>query len=89
MTLSEKTSDHTFYASLRHAVFLPFGQNFTDIDTIIPAMLVEAGGGPVHVGIMSAIMTGGAGLLQKIGKCQSAISHCTWNETFVKRRKNG
>ncbi len=64
MTLSERTSDHNFRAFLWHAVFLAFAQNFTDIDTIIPAMLVEAGGGPVHIGIMSAIMMGGAGLSQ-------------------------
>ena len=64
MTLSEKTSNHNFYAFLWHAVFLAFAQSFTDIDTIIPAMLVEAGGGPVHIGIMSAIMMGGAGLSQ-------------------------
>jgi MFS family permease len=64
MTLSEKTSNHNFYAFLWHAAFLTFAQNFTDIDTIIPAMLVEAGGGPVHIGIMSAIMMGGAAFSQ-------------------------
>jgi hypothetical protein len=35
-----------------------------DIDTIIPAMLVEAGGTPMHIGIMAAILTGGSSFTQ-------------------------
>jgi len=64
MTLSEKISNRNFAAFLWHAVFLAFAQNFTDIDTIIPAMLVEAGGGAVHVGALSAMMMAGSGFSQ-------------------------
>ncbi len=64
MTLSEKLSNHNFRMFLWHAAFLSFAQNFTDVDTIIPAMLVEAGGGALHIGIMSAILMGGSGLAQ-------------------------
>jgi MFS family permease len=64
MTISEQTSNRNFNAFLWHAVFLALAQNFTDVDTIIPAMLIEAGGGAVHVGIMSAIMIGGGGFSQ-------------------------
>jgi MFS family permease len=35
-----------------------------DVDTIIPAMLVEAGGGAMHIGIMTAIMMGGSSFTQ-------------------------
>ena len=35
-----------------------------DVDTIIPAMLIESGGGATHVGIMTAILLGGASFTQ-------------------------
>jgi len=35
-----------------------------DVDTIIPAMLIESGGGAVHVGIMTAILLGGSSFAQ-------------------------
>jgi len=35
-----------------------------DVDTIIPAMLIESGGGAIHVGIMTAILLGGANFTQ-------------------------
>ncbi len=35
-----------------------------DVDTIIPAMLIESGGGAVHVGIMTAILLGGSSITQ-------------------------
>ena len=35
-----------------------------DIDTIVPAMIVEAGGSAIHVGIMAAILTGGSSFTQ-------------------------
>lgn len=35
-----------------------------DVDTIIPAMLVEAGGGAMQIGIMTAIMLGGSSFTQ-------------------------
>ncbi len=35
-----------------------------DVDTIIPAMLVEAGGNAFHIGLMTAIMLGGSSFTQ-------------------------
>ena len=64
MSLSVNTSKHNFKAFLWHAVFLAFAQNFMDVDTIIPAMVIESGGNSLHVGIMAAIMMGGSSFTQ-------------------------
>ena len=64
MALTEKTSKHNFKAFLWHAGFLAFAQNFMDVDTVIPAMVIEAGGNSMHVGIMAAIMMGGSSFTQ-------------------------
>ncbi|MEE4178710.1 MAG: MFS transporter [Bacteroides sp.] len=64
MTLSPKISAHNFYAFLWHAGFLALAQNFMDVDTIIPAMVIESGGGALHIGIMTAIMLGGSSFSQ-------------------------
>jgi hypothetical protein len=41
MTLTRNISNHNFYAFLWHAGFLAFAQNFMDVDTVIPAMIIE------------------------------------------------
>jgi len=64
MAPTKEISTHNFKAFLWHAGFLAFAKNFMDVDTIIPAMLVEAGGGPLHIGIMTAIMMGGSSFTQ-------------------------
>jgi MFS family permease len=64
MNLHSDTSRHNFYSFLWHATFLALAQNFMDVDTIIPAMLIEAGGNGLHIGLMTAIMLGGARLTQ-------------------------
>ncbi len=64
MTLTRKISNHNFYAFLWHAGFLALAQNFMDVDTVIPAMLIESGGKAMHVGIMTAIMMGGSSFTQ-------------------------
>lgn len=64
MILSEKISTHNFKSFLWHATFLAFAKNFMDVDTIIPSMIVEAGGGAIHIGILTAIMMGGSSLTQ-------------------------
>lgn len=64
MILNSDTSRHNFYSFLWHAIFLALAQNFMDVDTIIPAMLIEAGGNGLHVGLMTAIMFGGARFTQ-------------------------
>ena len=64
MSLAISTSRHNYRSFLFHAAFLAFAQIFMDIDTVIPSMIVEAGGDAVHIGIMTAIMFGGSSLTQ-------------------------
>ena len=49
-----------------HAVFLALASNFMDVDTIIPSMLIKAGGNSVLLGFLTAIMLGGSGVFQLI-----------------------
>ena len=64
MEVSKAISKRNFNSFLWHAGFLAFAQIFMDIDTIIPAMLVEAGGSAMHIGIMTAILLGGSSFTQ-------------------------
>jgi MFS family permease len=64
MVLTSKISTYNFRSFLFHAGFLALAKNFMDVDTIIPAMIVEAGGGAMHIGIMTAIMLGGSSFTQ-------------------------
>lgn len=64
--LNPLLSKRNYYALLWHAGFLAFAQNFIDVDTIIPAMVVDAGGGAIHIGILTAIMLGGSSFTQLI-----------------------
>ncbi|MCD4741384.1 MAG: hypothetical protein K8R67_02715, partial [Desulfobacteraceae bacterium] len=64
MNLTPKVSNRNFFSFLWHASFLAFAGVFMDVDTIIPAMLIESGGGAVHVGIMTTILFGGSSFAQ-------------------------
>jgi MFS family permease len=64
MKLTPADSRHNFRAFLWHAIFLALAKNFMDVDTVIPAMLVEAGGKAMHVGLLTTIMLGGASFTQ-------------------------
>lgn len=64
MDLTKRISNHNFKSFLWHAAFLAFAKNFIDVDTVIPAMLVESGGTALHIGIMTAIMLGGSTFTQ-------------------------
>ncbi len=66
MQISPKRSKINFRSFMWHAVFLALASNFMDMDTIIPSMMVKAGGNAVHLGILSAIMLGGSGIFQLI-----------------------
>ncbi len=66
MNLIDKVSKNNYYSFLWHAVFLALSQNFMDIDIIIPAMMIDAGGTPLHIGILTAIMIGSGRLSQLI-----------------------
>jgi hypothetical protein len=63
-TLSPESSQRNFYAFLWHASLLAFAKNFIDVDTVLPAMLIESGGTSMHVGIMTAILLGGTRFAQ-------------------------
>ena len=47
-----------FIAFLWHAVFLAFAATFTNINTILPSMVVKSGGSNFQVGLLTAIMVG-------------------------------
>ena len=53
-----------FLSFLWHALFLALAKNFMDVNTIIPAMLINAGGTTTDLGILTAIMIGGASFMQ-------------------------
>ena len=64
MVLTKEVSRRNFYAFLWHAAFLAIASSFMDVDTVIPSMLINAGGTAVHVGILTAILIGGTRLSQ-------------------------
>ena len=66
MELLEKHSQSNIKSFLWHAVFLALASNFMDVDTIIPSMLIKAGGTAFHLGLLTAIMLGGTRLFQLI-----------------------
>lgn len=66
MKLSAAISKHNYNSLLWHAGFLAFATNFIDVDTVIPAMMADAGGSAMHIGILTAIMLGGSSFTQLI-----------------------
>jgi len=64
VNLDRKTSRNNLRSLVWHAGFLALAQNFIDIDTVIPAMMVESGGTALHIGILTAIMLGGSSFTQ-------------------------
>jgi len=62
--LNKQISKRNYYSFLWHAVFLALAKNFMDVDIIIPAMMVDAGGSSLQVGILTAIMLGGGKFAQ-------------------------
>ncbi len=66
MQISKKRSRINFRSFLWHAVFLALASNFMDVDTIIPSMLLKAGGNSVHLGFLTAIMIGGSSVMQLV-----------------------
>ena len=79
ISLSKSVSKHNFYSFLMHAVFLALAQNFMDVDTIIPSMLIESGGSSMHIGVLTAIMLGGSSFTQLF------FSPYLQNKTFKKK----
>jgi len=59
--LKKMENAHGFYW---HAVFLALAQNFMNVNTIIPAVLLSVGGTEIHLGFLTAIMLGGSKFTQ-------------------------
>jgi MFS family permease len=57
-------SRSNYHSFLWHAIFLALAKNFMDVDTIIPAMMVDSGGNSLHVGLLTAILLGGSKFAQ-------------------------
>ena len=64
MELTKENSKHNYQAFLWHAAFAAIASSFMDVDTIIPSMLINAGGTSIHVGILTEILIGGTRLTQ-------------------------
>lgn len=60
----QKNSKRNFKAFVWHAVFLALTKNFAEINTVIPTMLIQAGGTPFHLGVLTTIMVGGSKFMQ-------------------------
>ncbi len=50
--------NRNYYGFLWHAIFLSLTMTFTEVNTVIPSLIIEIGGSSVHVGIVSAIVIG-------------------------------
>lgn len=66
MQLTKKISVLNYNLFIWHATFLALATNFIDVGTIIPAMLIDAGGSSMHIGFMTAIMLGVSKVTQLI-----------------------
>jgi MFS family permease len=64
MELTEEVSRNNYTCFLWHASFLALTKNFMDVDTIVPAMMIDAGGTSLHIGLLTAILIGGGKLSQ-------------------------
>ena len=64
MKLTENVSRNNYFCFLWHASLLALTQNFMDVDTIVPAMMIDAGGTSLHIGLLTAILVGGGKLSQ-------------------------
>ncbi|MBW2699947.1 MAG: MFS transporter [Deltaproteobacteria bacterium] len=81
MISSPPPRNSNFAPLLWHAAFLALASNFMDVDTIIPSMLIKAGGNEIHLGFMTAIMLGGSSLFQLF--FAGLISHKPRKKNFL------
>jgi MFS family permease len=56
--LSHQSERRNYRAFLWHAAWLALATTFTDINTVMPGLLVQAGGTEFHVGLLTGIMIG-------------------------------
>lgn len=53
-----KNVKRNFYAFIWHAVFLAIASSFIEMNTVIPSLILKAGGGEIVLGIVTAINVG-------------------------------
>ncbi len=51
-------SQQTYFGFLWHAIFLSITVTFTEVNTVLPALILDLGGSSFHIGIISTIMIG-------------------------------
>ena len=64
--MEEKVSKHNFKAFIWHGLFLALASQFMEVNTVIPSMLIKLGADSFHLGMLTAIMIGGASFMQLI-----------------------
>ncbi len=47
-----------YFAFLWHAILLSITATFTEVNTVLPAMIIKVGGNEFHIGILTSIMVG-------------------------------
>jgi len=50
--------NRNYCAFLWHAIFFALTTTFTEINTVLPSLIVKVGGGTVQIGVLTAIMVG-------------------------------
>ncbi|MBI9107435.1 MAG: MFS transporter [Spirochaetales bacterium] len=53
-----KNQKLSYSGFLIHGVFLALAVTFTEINTVLPALIVQSGGAEIHIGILTTIMVG-------------------------------
>jgi MFS family permease len=53
-----ETEKRNYHAFIWHSIFLSITITFTEVNTVIPAMILQIGGSEIHVGLVGAIMIG-------------------------------
>ena len=62
--MTPDNSRHNFRAFVWHASWLGFTVTFTEVNTVLPGLILEVGGSQIHIGILTAIMIGAPMLTQ-------------------------
>ncbi len=65
-SIEAQYSKKNFQSFLWHSSFLALASNFMDVDTIIPAMMLNLGANAWQLGLLTAIMVGASSLMQLV-----------------------
>jgi len=81
MSIEKRASSRNYKAFIWHGLFLALASNFMDVNTVIPSMLIKVGANSVHLGILTAIMIGGASFMQLI--FSAALSNAPFKKIWL------